>query len=161
MAKKDNFFNAPWSSRGPGERVLIISGSIGAVIGSILLIRGAGAAIAARKKAKVFKDDKETFEDKGQKLTYPGTQYYQFADQIYEAMNSTWYDPSSWGTGEEAIASVMYKMKNDLDVLQLIRVFGKRDGETLAGWMASEMDPEEISTYANMILAKKGIKFRF
>lgn len=158
MSKKDNFFNTPWSARGPAERVLVISGTIGAIVGGVILIRRAGAAIQERKKQKAFDVDKETFEDKGQKLSYPVSQYYIFADTLFNAMDSSLFD---WGTAETTVAGVMYKMKNDLDVLQTVKAFGKKDGYTLAEWIAGDFDPEDKNFYINNILAKKGIKFRF
>lgn len=158
MSKKDNFFNTPWSNRGPLERALLISGTIGGVIGSIVLIRRASAAIKERKKTKAFESDKETFEDKGQKLSYPLSQYFIFADTLFNAMDSSLFD---WGTAETTVAGVMYKMKNDLDVLQTVKAFGKRDGYSLAEWIAGDFEPEDKAFYINNILAKKGIKFRF
>lgn len=50
-------------------------------------------------------------------LSYPLSQYDIWANQLKQAM----FD---WGTNEEAIFSVFSKMKNDADVLQLIKSFG-------------------------------------
>lgn len=158
MSKKDNFFNTPWSQRGPAERVVVITGSIGAIIGSIILIRNASEAIKARREKKAYDADKDTFTSGGQKLSYPASQYFVFADTLYNAMNSTLFD---WGTAETTVAGVMYKMKNDLDVLETIKAFGKKDGYSLAEWIAGDFEPEDKDFYINNILAKKGIKFRF
>jgi hypothetical protein len=161
MAKRSTFFNTPWNERGAIERVLIISGVIGGTIGGVILTRRAIAAIKERRKAKALESDAELFKGKGQKLTYPLGQYVLFADTIYTALNSDWYDPSTWGTAETTTAGVMYKMKNDLDVNQLVKTFGKRDGYTLTQWINGDFSQEDKETYINNILRKKGIKYRF
>lgn len=158
MSKKDNFFNTPWSQRGPAERVLVISGTIGAIVGGVLVIRNISDRIKERKVSKAYDKDKESFQSKGQKLSYPASQYYVFADTLFNAMDSSLFD---WGTAETTVAGVMYKMKNDLDVLETIKAFGKKDGYSLAEWIAGDFEPADKEFYINNILAKKGIKFRF
>lgn len=154
MAKRQTFFNTPWNERGAVERILVISATAGAVIGGIILIRRTSEAIKARKAQKLIDKDTETFQSKGQKLTYPLSQYTIYADILYTNMNGI-------GTYKQETAGVFYKMKNDLDVLQLIKAFGKKEGYTLAEWIADDFSEEDKDFYINNILAKKGIKFRF
>lgn len=153
-AKRQTFFNTPWNERGAAERVLVITGTIGGIIGGVILVRRTVEAIKTRREQKLVDKDEQTFQGKGQKLSYPLSQYTIFADVLYESMEGI-------GTYKEEVAGVFYKMKNDLDVLQLNRSFGKKDGYSLAEWIAGDFSAEDKAFYINNILAKKGIKFRF
>lgn len=154
MAKRQTFFNTPWNERGAVERVLVISATAGTIIGGIILIRRTAEAIRARKEKKAVDEDETTFKGKGQKLTYPLSQYTIFADSLYESMEGV-------GTYREEVAGVFYKMRNDLDVLQLVKTFGKKDGYSLSQWITGDFSAEDKAFYINDILAKKNIKFRF
>jgi hypothetical protein len=158
MANRSTFFNTPWDQRGPVERVLIISSVLGATIGGIVLTKRTIEAIKARRAQKALQSDVEGFQQQGQKLSYPLGQYVILADTLYTAMNSSAFD---WGTDETQVAGVMYKMKNDLDVNQLIKAFDRRDGYTLPEWIAGDFSQEDKEFYINNILRKKGIKYRF
>jgi hypothetical protein len=158
MAKRSTFFNTPWNERGSIERVLIIGGVLGGTIGGIILTRRLIENIKARRAAKQLESDVKIFEQQGQKLSYPPGQYVLLADTLYTAMKSSAF---SWGTDEEQVAGVMYKMKNDLDVNQLIKAFGRRDGYTLSEWIADDFSQEDKEFYINNILRKKKIKYRF
>lgn len=154
MAKRQTFFNTPWNERGTVERILVISSTLGAIIGGIILIRRTSEAIKLRQEKKLVDKDEQTFQGKGQKLTYPLSQYTIFADTLYTNMNGI-------GTYKPETAGVFYKMMNDLDVLQLNKAFGKKEGYSLSEWIADDFSEEDKDFYINNILRKKGIKFRF
>lgn len=154
MAKRQTFFNTPWNERGAAERVLVITGTIGAIVGGVVLVRRTVEAIKTRREQQMVDKDEQTFQNKGQKLTYPLSQYLIFADTLYQSMKGS-------GTYEEEVAGVFYKMRNDLDILQLNRAFGKKDGYSLSEWIADDFSEEDKAYYINNILAKKKIKFRF
>lgn len=158
MAARTTFFNTPWDKRGPVERVLIISGFLGATIGGIVLTKRTIEAIKVRRAKKALQSDVEGFQQQGQKLSYPLGQYVILADTLFTAMNSSVFD---WGTDETQVSGVMYLMKNDLDVNQLIKAFDRRDGYTLPEWIAGDFSEEDKDYYINNILRKKGIKYRF
>ncbi len=158
MATRSTFFNTPWDKRGPVERVLIISTVLGGAIGGIILTRRIITGIQERKQAKQLQSDVNLFQSQGQKLSYPLGQYVILADTLFTAMNSSMFD---WGTDETQVAGVMYRMKNDLDVNQLIKAFGKRDGYSLPEWISGDFSEEDKEMYINNILRKKGIKYRF
>lgn len=154
MSKRQTFFNTPWNERGAVERIAVIGVTLGGIIGGIVLIRRTAEAIRARKEKQAVDKDEQTFQGKGQKLTYPLSQYTIFADSLYESMEGI-------GTYKESVASVFYKMRNDLDVLQLVKSFGKRDGYSLSQWITDDFSAEDKAFYINDILARKNIKFRF
>lgn len=158
MAQRSTFFNTPWDQRGPVERVLIISTVVGGSIGAIILTRRLITRLQERKQEKQLQSDVNLFQSQGQKLSYPLGQYVILADTLYTAMNSSTFD---WGTDETQVAGVMYRMKNDLDVNQLIKAFGRRDGYTLPEWISGDFSNEDKDFYINNILRKKGIKYRF
>jgi hypothetical protein len=96
--------------------------------------------------------------------TYGATQYLNFADTLFTAMNGP-------GTNEESIKRVMSSMKTYDDVLALITAYGKRKWSvwefwdlnpkplTLAEALESELDAKEIEKYVNEPLNKTGYKF--
>jgi hypothetical protein len=148
------FFNTPWSDRGPIERGLILGGTIG---GSILLaikMKSIIENIKARKKENTLFKDQQSLNKGGQVPSYQDTQYNVFADTLYQSMKGV-------GTYEEEVAGVMYKMKNDIDILKLIQAFGTRGGFSLSEWIADDFDQEDKAFYINDILQRKGIKYRF
>ena len=73
---------------------------------------------------------------------------------------------TAFGTDEDAIYSVMNKMKNECDLLQVIAEFGVRRQEwgfeklNLPQFINDELDTKELQT-VNSILRKKGIAYRF
>lgn len=131
-------------------------------------------AIKGIKKGKERRQqttDVKQAEKAGQKLSYTLTSYNQLADQIFGA----WYSNNSWNpwnqTNGDLIISVMKKMKNDLDVIQLIKAFGKRrqplafvslmSGDVELGqWLGLALEPEEMDAI-NRDFSNKGIRFQF
>lgn len=105
------------------------------------------------------KDIKEA-EKAGQTASYSLATYGQLADKIYAAVMYT------WGTDEQAIYDVFNLMKNNIDVANLVKAFGKRRLEfstqtaELGAHLSNDLNSAEISKINN-ILASKNITFRF
>ena len=146
-----NFFNTPWSDRAPIERILILGAGIGGTI--FLLIKGK-KLIEYYKNRQEQKTIEGDIKKTGADPSYLDSQYILFADTLYTAMKGA-------GTDEEAVAGVMYKMKNGADVLKLINAFGQKDGYSLTEWIADDFSQEDKTFYINNVLAKKGIQFKF
>ena len=113
--------------------------------------------------------DEKAAKAKGQALSYTLTSYQGLANTIYNAWFQR-FNPFN-AVDETIVLSVMDKMKNDLDVLQLIRAFGKRRSPvnfasllvpdvTLPEWLSIGLEPNEIKA-VNDVLSKKGISFKF
>jgi hypothetical protein len=113
--------------------------------------------------------DEKAAKAKGQALSYTLSSYQGLANAIFNAWFQR-YNPFN-AVDETIVLSAMDKMKNDLDVLQLIRAFGKRRSPvnflsilvpdvTLPEWISIGLEPNEIKA-VNDVLAKKGISFKF
>lgn len=113
----------------------------------------------AKSKIDVRRDENK-LKSEGQKQSYPNTAYKNFADKIYQA------GFVFGGTDEDAIYDVFKQMKNDLDVVLLVKAFGQRRVEfslqdaELGGFLTSELNSSEI-TKINEILNNNGITYRF
>jgi len=135
-------------------------------VGGYVLIRSLKKTPEEKREDRIKKDQEEAA--KTQTLSYPFSTYQGFADKIFSGW-STNYNPFD-RLNEEPIYEVFKAMKNDLDVLELIKAFGKRREPTailglftpvaLPEWLAVGMDTDEIDA-VNKILASKGIKYRF
>lgn len=101
------------------------------------------------------------YQFSGQKPSYQDSQYKILADKLRQSMDSTWYDPTSYGTDEEQIRGVFSKMNNNLDVLKLVQSFGNPDGYSLSDWLTSELSQLDIQIYVNAPLKAKGITYTF
>lgn len=86
-------------------------------------------------------------------LTYKESEYKQFADRLFNAMDGV-------GTNEQAIYDVFGKMKTKADVLKLIAVYGVKDDETLSQWLYGDLSTSEIAT-VNNILSTQQIDYQF
>jgi hypothetical protein len=161
QAKKQTFFNTSWDKRAGWEKGVIIGG---VVIGAILARRQFNVwreKLAAARQNAAMNQDALILTGQGQRLSHTATQYFGYADTLYTAMNSDWYNPFSAGTDEEGIQDVMRQMKSDLDVFELIKAFGKRDGYTLGEWLADEFSSSDKEFYINEPLRRNGVKFQF
>lgn len=135
-------------------------------VGGYALIRSLKKSPEQQREDRIKQDEAEAA--KTQKLSYPLSSYQGYADKIFTGW-STNYNPFD-RLNEEPIYEVFKAMKNDLDILELIKAFGKRREPTaiigllnnvaLPEWLAVGMDTDEIDQI-NKILASKGIKYRF
>lgn len=126
-----------------------------------------------REQEEQFEEDYQTLsQGNGQKPTYLQTNYQEFANKIYAAGCSGLF---CYGTDEEAMYDVFRQMKNDLDVLLLVKAFGLRQerggicipipgtGECeipLGQWLPTELSADGIKEI-NTILSKQGINYKF
>lgn len=91
--------------------------------------------------------------DSGVKLSFSNSQYENFANQLYNAMNGP-------GTDENAIYNVFNQMKNIADVLKLVTTFGFRKNQDLSTWLYKDLSSNEMYK-VNSILSTKGIDYKF
>jgi hypothetical protein len=75
-------------------------------------------AIQKKKNAKLFESEK----DPKVKLTYKPSQYITWADKIQDAFQMNWLN----ATDEEAIYSILRKLKTNNDWLELMKSYGRR-----------------------------------
>ena len=86
-------------------------------------------------------------------ITLTQTQLNTFASSLYAAMDGL-------GTDEDKIYNVFRAMGTRSDVLQLIKTFGVKDGETLTEWLNGDLSSKEIDKI-NSILANNNINYQF
>jgi len=122
--------------------------------------------INQNKDEKDVKNDlKDLNNEPETKQKISDSQAKSFASGLFSAMDGN-------ATDEDAIYSVFTKVKNEADVLAIIKAFGTKSlrleylwafesykGD-LAGCLREELDDSEMSKL-NSILTKKGIKFQF
>lgn len=121
-------------------------------------------AIQKKKNKKMFENE----QDPKVKLTYKPSQYVAWSDKIEDAMNANWLD----FTDEEAIYSIMRKLKTNNDWLELMKSYGKRKyyDPTSATYVFGkdinlltalqlELDTKEKNK-VNTILKNNGIRYR-
>ena len=138
---------------------LLIAGAVGFVV-----YKGGKGVSEAFKKWQANRDlEKEKNQlEKNLKLSYPITQYKIFADNIFDAFVGPL-------TNEERVRGVMSQMKNNLDVLKLIEVYGVRDGGaywwtpkmSLIEQIPYDMEAPEIETYVNKPLRANRVTYQF
>jgi len=106
--------------------------------------------------------DKDTFISQGQKPSFQRAWYAGSADKLYSLGGGQ----RLGGTDEQGIYAVFVQLNNDLDLTLLIDSFGLRrksfslSDADLHGWIASELNPEEIKALNNILVRRK-IKYRF
>lgn len=100
----------------------------------------------------------------GTQYTFGATQYLNFADTLFTAMDGV-------GTNEESIKRIMSQLKTYDDVLATIKAYGKRKWSkwelwdinpkplTLAEALESELSASDIDKYVNTPLNRTGYKF--
>lgn len=108
---------------------------------------------------------------KSQQLTYPVSNYAGFADQIFAAFQNT-INPFDV-VDEQDIFDVYAKMKNDLDITQLAKSFGKRRVPTAVPFVGLALPDVDLYTWINEALtateknklnaslSAKGIKYQY
>jgi hypothetical protein len=114
-------------------------------------------------------NDEAAAKAKGQSLSYTQATYVNLANVIFNAwfQNFNIFNP----VDEKQILSVMSKMKNDLDIIQLTRAFGKRRAPvpfgsffvsdlSLGEWLREGLYENEIQA-VNNVLKAKGITAQF
>ena len=138
-----------------------------AVVGGYLVYK----AIKNRQPSQgtALLNDEAAAKAKGQSLSYTQATYVNLANVIFNAwfQNFNIFNP----VDEKQILSVMSKMKNDLDIIQLTRAFGKRRAPvpfgsffvsdlSLGEWLREGLYENEIQA-VNNVLRAKGITAQF
>jgi hypothetical protein len=144
--------------------VAIGIGALTAVVLYKIVGKEIKAAIQKKKNLKLFEKEKEPTVP----LTYKPSQYITWADKIEDSMNANWLD----FTDEEAIYSIMRRLKTNNDWLELMKSYGKRKyydptsptyifGKdiNLLTALQLELDTKEKNK-VNVILKNNGIKYR-
>ena len=119
--------------------------------------------------ASALTQDEKDARAKGQALSYTLSSYQGAADTIFNA----WFQRFNplHPVDETIVLSVINKMKNDLDVIQLIRAFGKRRSPvnflslltpnvSLPEWINIGLTEPQIAAI-NTVMSKKGISYKF
>jgi hypothetical protein len=123
-----------------------------------------GKDIQTEKELKeAVEEEQKKLIEEGQVLTYPLFTYKSDASQLLIAMEGM-------GTDDDLIYSIFSKMKNDLDITQLIKDFGINNywlatkklitEMDLSAWIYEEMNNSEIEKL-NKILKDNNITYRF
>lgn len=157
----ESFLNRKWQDRGLIEKVGIVGGIAALFFAGRKIYKTYTANLNTAKYTQAVQSETETLIQSGQTLTYPKSNYFTFADSLQEAMQYT-------GTYFSEIYSIFAKMKNDLDILELNKAFGKRDiyfwgftyNYTLPEALRDELSDDEI-TKLNKLLYSKKIKYRY
>ena len=138
-----------------------------AIVGGYLVYK----AIKNRQPSQgtALLNDEAAAKAKGQSLSYTQATYVNLANVIFNAwfQNFNIFNP----VDEKQILSVMSKMKNDLDIIQLTRAFGKRRAPvpfgsffvsdlSLGEWLREGLYENEIQA-VNNVLRAKGITAQF
>jgi len=137
----------------------IIAGIIVALIVIILVSAKIKSLVSAWKDARDHKSEQQILNAQGVKLSYPKSWYQQQANDLFNAMDSQWYNPFSWGTADSKVNSIFDSLNNDLDFLQLFESFGIKDGYDLQAWLDGDMSQYEKDIINNS-LSSSGITKR-
>ena len=125
--------------------------------------KGIKTSSSSELPANINADIKE--QAKKTPLSYSLSVYETYAQDLYGAMYR-------FGTDEDTIFRIMGYMKNDADVLQLIKAYGVRPAgggqvfvgnATLNEWFSDELDTTDIGIINKTLAAKKNpsINYRF
>ena len=140
---------------------IAVLGGVG--YGIYAIIKGIKNAEAKRKAAEQLAllqgEIQQLATVPGQGPSYPLSQYDTWANNLYMAMDSSWYNPFSWGTTEDLIIQTFQKLNNNADYLKLTTAFGTKDGYTLTEWLVDELSQSYIDQL-NSILSQKGIIYK-
>jgi len=139
--------------------ILIITLSIVAMIMLYVIGRKVSSLIRAARIARDNKSEHQVLAFQGMRLSYSKSWYEQQGRRLYNAMKSTWYDPTSYGTDENTIYSIFGALKNDLDFLELFSAFGIKGGYDLQEWIDGDLNQGEKDKI-NRVLKNKGITKR-
>jgi len=139
--------------------------------GGYLVYKGIKLIGAKPDPAQKALENESKAYSKSQQLTYPASNYAGFADQIFAAFQNT-VNPFDV-VDEQDIFDVYAKMKNDLDVNQLTKSFGKRRVPTAVPFVGLALPDVDLYTWINEALTAaeknklnasltaKGIKYQY
>jgi hypothetical protein len=155
------FWEKPYTQKDPIEKI-----GTAVIFGTFIFILYKNGKniiqwIKEQKAISEAKNELEALEKAGITPTYIESQYKIFGDTLWNALNSTWYNPLTWGTREETVRGVFSKMNNEADVNKLIIAFGLKEGLNLAESLHDDMSYDAINEYVNAPLQAKGINITF
>mgnify|MGYP003144124305 CR=1 FL=1 len=155
------FWEKPYQQKDPIEKIgtAVIFGTF-----IFILYKNGNNIIQWVKEQQAIseaKNELEALEKAGITPTYIESQYKIFADTLWNALDSTWYNPFTWGTREETVGGVFARMNNEADVNKLIIAFGLKEGLNLAESLHDDMSFNAINEYVNAPLQAKGINITF
>lgn len=167
--QKSNFAKEQFSTMPPWAKGVIAIGILAGVGYIAYKIMKATQNLkdtkGSRKEDNAVSNDLSQLISSGKGPTLPPSQISGLANTLFQAMDG-------YNTDERAIYSVFVKVKNDADVLAIIKAYGIRELSSgkfnpepnlkgsLTEAFTSELNRNEIAQL-NMILAKKAIKHRF
>ena len=93
--------------------------------------------------------EQSVYQNQGQLLSYPPTQYQTYADTL--ASSTHWYNDD-----EQSIYTVFKKMRNDLDILELEKKYRVSYGRTISEFLSAVFNRTEINE-VNAILRSNQI----
>lgn len=153
----------------------------GWAVGAIVIVSLAGVSIGAYMVYKMVKrmaaekdskkevgdinDDIKKLQAQGKKQTLTQSQVSGIANELFTALNG-------YGTNYDAVLHALVRVKNDIDMLAVIKSFGVREISagawspepnfkgTLGQALVEELSAKEKTALNNM-LARKGIGHRF
>jgi hypothetical protein len=154
----------------PGWAVgaIVIVSLAGVSIGAYLIykkIKNMAAEKDSKKEAGDIDDDLKKLTKAGKKLTLTPSQISGIANELFTAMNG-------YGTNYDAVLHAMVRVKNDVDLLAVVKSYGVRELSagawspepnfkgTLGQAFVEELSAKEKLALNNM-LARKGIGHRF
>jgi hypothetical protein len=146
---------------------IIVVGVVGAAAFLIYKVaKSVSSGVSSLKNLKEkgqLGNDEKTLQSQGVRYSFLQSQYNSFADKIFSALKGATED-------EDMIMTVMASMRNDLDVLALIKAYGVRDA-SFWGWEKANYDlitainaymsTSEVETYVNAPLRANGITYQF
>jgi hypothetical protein len=137
----------------------ILGVSVGGFIAYNLITKG-------KRIGRQIKESSEFGKEQKEKLSYPKTQYKSWADSIEKSFYPTVF---GIGTDEETIYSIIRKLKNNSDWLELQKAYGVRpyyqggfkyDDYNLVESINIEDENAEMRNRINGILSTKKISYR-
>lgn len=137
----------------------ILGLSVGGFLAYEIIVKGKRIGRQIQEKSEFGKEQK-------QKLSYPKTQYKSWADSLEKAWYPTVF---GFGTSEETVYSIIKKLKNNSDWLELQKAYGVRpyfqggfkyDDYNLVESINIEDENGEMRKKINSILKSKNISYR-
>ena len=167
--KANNFAKEQFSSM-PGWAKGVIAIGILAGVGFVVYkvvkgVKDSGKTKGSRKEDNAVNNDLDKLITAGKGPTMNQSQMIGFANQLFQAMDG-------YGTNEESIISIFGKVKNEADVLGIIKSYGIKDLSSgrfnpepnLKGTLREHLSAE-LSQYwmdaLNKVMAIKKISTRF
>lgn len=130
------------------------------------LFSGKSSSGFTEAQQKSIDDDVQSLEQR-MDATYEASQYNQFAETLYQAMNFSSFNDIFTSQGA-AIINTMKLMRNDLDVAKTVKAYGARqlhgfglpDGAPMGLFAAINYDQQQTAAAINADWETKGITYR-